>query len=54
MATLEAPPGCPEDWGAFRVTPASVELMTEAPDRIHERALWVRDGARWRRSLLSP
>jgi pyridoxamine 5'-phosphate oxidase len=54
MSTLEAPPSCPEDWGAIRVTPASVELMTEAPDRIHERALWVREAAGWRRSLLSP
>ncbi|HEX5224818.1 MAG TPA: pyridoxal 5'-phosphate synthase [Solirubrobacteraceae bacterium] len=54
MHTLEAPPECPEDWGAIRVTPASVELMTEAPDRIHERALWLREGDGWSRSLLSP
>jgi pyridoxamine 5'-phosphate oxidase len=54
MSTLEAPPSCPEDWGAIRVTPVSVELMTEAPDRIHERALWLREGEGWRRSLLSP
>jgi len=54
MTTLEAPPSCPEDWGAIRVTPASVELMTEAPDRIHERVLWLREGEVWHRSLLSP
>jgi pyridoxamine 5'-phosphate oxidase len=54
MEVLEAPPGCPPDWGAIRVLPDAVEFWTEAPDRLHERLLYERSGERWRRSLLSP
>lgn len=55
LATVqETPPACPPDWGALRVTPLTVELWTEAPDRLHERRLFERDGAGWRVSLLAP
>jgi pyridoxamine 5'-phosphate oxidase len=50
----EAPPGCPEDWGALRVTPEAIELWSEAPDRLHERRLFRRSGAGWSLQLLSP
>jgi pyridoxamine 5'-phosphate oxidase len=50
----ETAPACPEDWGALRVRPDLVELWSEAPDRIHERRLFERDGGRWTVSLLSP
>jgi pyridoxamine 5'-phosphate oxidase len=50
----EAAPACPEDWGALRVKPNTVELWSEAADRIHERRLFQRDGERWSVSLLSP
>ncbi len=50
----ETAPTCPEDWGALRVRPQTIELWSEAPDRLHERRLFERDGAGWRLTLLSP
>ena len=50
----ETPPPCPEDWGALRVVPETVELWSEAPDRIHERRLFRRDGEGWELTLLAP
>lgn len=51
----EAAPPCPPDWGAMRVRPESVELWSEAEDRIHERRLFVaREGDGWTMTLLSP
>ena len=50
----ETAPACPEDWGAFRVKPDTVELWREAADRIHERRLFRGDGEGWSVSLLSP
>jgi pyridoxamine 5'-phosphate oxidase len=53
-AVQEAAPPCPDDWGALRVIPDSVELWSEAPDRLRERRLFRRDGEAWRLELLSP
>lgn len=50
----EAPPVCPSDWGALRVRPSVIEFWEEAPDRLHERRLFERDGAGWTKTLLSP
>jgi pyridoxamine 5'-phosphate oxidase len=50
----ETAPACPEDWGALRVRPRTVELWSEADDRIHERHLFQRTEDGWRRSLLAP
>jgi pyridoxamine 5'-phosphate oxidase len=50
----EAPPPCPEDWGALRVTPEAVELWSESPDRIHERRLYERRADGWTVQLLAP
>jgi pyridoxamine 5'-phosphate oxidase len=50
----ETAPACPSDWGALRVKPNTVELWSEAADRIHERRLFRRDGDGWNVSLLSP
>ena len=50
----EAPPACPEDWGALRVTPETVELWQEAPDRLHERRLFTREADEWTEILLAP
>lgn len=50
----ETPPACPEDWGALRVRPSAVELWEEAPDRLHERRLFAREGDGWSLTLLSP
>lgn len=55
LATVqETPPRCPEDWGAFRVTPEVIELWSEAPDRLHDRRLFKRTGAGWDLQLLAP
>jgi pyridoxamine 5'-phosphate oxidase len=50
----ETAPVCPEDWGALRVRPKTIELWEEASDRIHERRLFERDGQGWSRTLLAP
>ncbi|HET7053969.1 MAG TPA: pyridoxal 5'-phosphate synthase [Solirubrobacterales bacterium] len=50
----ETAPPCPPDWGALRVRPEAIELWSEAPDRIHERRLFERDGDGWAVTLLSP
>jgi pyridoxamine 5'-phosphate oxidase len=52
----ETVPACPEDWGALRVRPRTIELWEEAPDRLHERRLFERAGedGGWRMSLLAP
>jgi pyridoxamine 5'-phosphate oxidase len=50
----ETAPVCPQDWGALRVHPDAIELWAEAPDRIHERRLFERDGEGWSVTLLSP
>jgi pyridoxamine 5'-phosphate oxidase len=55
LATVqETAPKCPEDWGARRVHPRTIELWSESPDRIHERRLFERDGEGWSSTLLSP
>jgi pyridoxamine 5'-phosphate oxidase len=53
-ATTEAPPACPHDWGAVRVRPDTVELWTEAPDRIHDRFLYERNDNGWAITRLAP
>ncbi|HEX5712832.1 MAG TPA: pyridoxal 5'-phosphate synthase [Solirubrobacterales bacterium] len=50
----ETAPACPEDWGALRVRPATVELWEEAPDRLHERRLFRREDGGWTLTLLAP
>lgn len=50
----ETAPVCPEDWGALRIKPETIELWSEADDRIHERRLYSRDDAGWTLTLLAP
>jgi pyridoxamine 5'-phosphate oxidase len=54
VGVQETAPACPEDWGALRVRPATIELWSEADDRLHERRLFTRDGEDWELTLLSP
>lgn len=54
MRTLEAPPGCPDDWGALRVIPDAAEFWTESPDRMHERLLYERVADGWDVTQLAP
>jgi pyridoxamine 5'-phosphate oxidase len=50
----ETAPVCPEDWGALRIQPATIEFWSEADDRIHERRLYKREGTSWELTLLAP
>jgi pyridoxamine 5'-phosphate oxidase len=52
---VEAPPECPDDWGAIRVTPETIELWQEAPDRLHDRWLYEHHhGEQWKVIRLAP
>jgi pyridoxamine 5'-phosphate oxidase len=53
-ATMETPPDCPEDWGAICVTPDTVELWCEAPDRLHDRWLYERYEDDWKVTRIAP
>lgn len=50
----ETAPACPEDWGALRVRPRTIELWSEAGDRIHERRLFEREDEDWNVTMLAP
>ena len=50
----ETAPLCPDDWGALRITPGSIELWSESRDRLHERRLFTRTDDTWELQLLSP
>jgi len=54
LQALEAPPECPQDWGAIRVLPEAVEFFTEAPDRMHDRLLYERGEDGWSLRRLAP
>jgi pyridoxamine 5'-phosphate oxidase len=55
-AVAETPPACPPDWGVLELAPSTLEFWAESPDRLHERRLFVRDGAGagWTARLLAP
>jgi pyridoxamine 5'-phosphate oxidase len=53
-ATMETTPDCPEDWGAIRVRPDTVELWCEAPDRLHDRWLYERHENGWTVTRIAP
>jgi pyridoxamine 5'-phosphate oxidase len=50
----ELPPSRPDDWGALRIAPDAIELLTESPDRLHERRLFTRCDDAWALQLLAP
>ncbi len=50
----ETAPVCPEDWGALRIRPQTIELWSEAADRIHERRLFEHEDGGWALTLLAP
>jgi pyridoxamine 5'-phosphate oxidase len=53
-ATMETPPACPEEWGAIRVHPDTVELWREASDRLHDRWLYERHDDQWKITRIAP
>lgn len=50
----EGPIERPAFWGGYRVRPERIEFWEERPFRLHERHLFVKDAAGWKRSRLAP
>ena len=44
----------PEGWGGYRLEPDAIELWQGRADRLHDRLVYVRDGASWRLTRLAP
>jgi pyridoxamine 5'-phosphate oxidase len=44
----------PEEWGGFRVRAETIEFWQGRPGRMHDRLVYVRDGASWRTLRLAP
>lgn len=44
----------PPHWSGFRVSPDRIEFWENRPNRLHQRDLYVRDGANWRTEVLYP
>ena len=44
----------PPFWGGYRVVPDAIELWEHRDDRLHDRALYTREGDGWRLERLAP
>ncbi|MBS1074912.1 pyridoxamine 5'-phosphate oxidase [Gluconobacter sp. Dm-73] len=44
----------PANWSGFRVLPEAIEFWQDRPYRLHDRAVWTRDGNQWNVTRLYP
>jgi pyridoxamine 5'-phosphate oxidase len=44
----------PSHWSGFRIVPSSIEFWHDRPFRLHDRALFTRDGDGWTKTRLYP
>ncbi|MBS1090507.1 pyridoxamine 5'-phosphate oxidase [Gluconobacter sp. Dm-74] len=44
----------PTNWSGFRVLPEAIEFWQDRPYRLHDRAVWTRDGNQWNVTRLYP
>jgi pyridoxamine 5'-phosphate oxidase len=44
----------PPHWGGFRVVPSLIEFWHDRRDRLHDRMVYMREEASWRRARLQP
>jgi pyridoxamine 5'-phosphate oxidase len=44
----------PAHWSGYRLVPERIEFWKEAPNRLHQRKLYTRDGEGWKLTLLAP
>jgi pyridoxamine 5'-phosphate oxidase len=54
MKFAGGPVARPPHWKGFRLAPASFEFWSDGAHRLHDRALFTREGENWRRQRLFP
>ena len=50
----EGPVPRPPNWSGFRLRPTRIEFWQEQPSRLHDRLVFIREGAGWRKQRLYP
>jgi pyridoxamine 5'-phosphate oxidase len=53
-ASFGEDPPLPPHWGGYRLVPDEIELWEHRDSRLHDRVVYRRNGAAWRRQRLAP